>query len=1009
MDVVSQLIIAALFSLHQYIPADQLGAKYFDTTVDPVTLQSDTNGLTILASAHETCRHLFVTGGKELDMEEDQLIGFAHSIINDKQGRLIDAGSSPDTAKQLIRRVCQAPFNPQSFTRTEAKNIEEFVKTKVAVLDVGDLNSTGSYQYFGRVKLYDRNGKEMGPLFSLTEHWISYPEVSPYVINALVSAEDEHFFKHDGVHLDSLVRMVYKMQTTGEGQATGGSTLTMQLLKNLYFNDIKRDAGTIFETDYHLKTILRKVREWYWAKPYEKFHEKLGPGSGKRYVLENYLNLMDFGPGVRGIDQASRVFFNKTPIELSLADAAFIASLFKAPARYARPPNYEKYTEPRRTYVLNQMQKVSFSEHGIRPITQKEADEALALALPDWSIRPAANDTLSNLYVRTFAKDFLNSSIVLPAGARALESEFVTTIDSNLQQVVFDVVRQKVDSYDASRNSLARVSSARDDRSLVSNPNAQDILSSEENTLLELRDKIDTLNIKTQLFVYLGDRPRLNLFRKSFYALKTRDGVSSSEVLLAAQAAVANQAKFSGQILIAELHPEKCKDKYVGCATAWSPTSNVQTLLASAQAPVREGLIKNYLRRTETLAPRENLVPAMIDGMDQSKPLLRYAHVIGDDSGEGTLERVTLTENHAKHIARQLGRNFRVGHIFWISPKTQNTYELSSPKLQAAVVVMNSETGEVLANFGGYNPLTSQFFDRSRLAKRQAGSTLKPWLYYLALNRGMQPHDSIRNNGVVFNMPGRKPYSPDNFSSVGADFVVLEDAFIKSQNKPALGLLLDRRFGPDHLQNLRDFIDLLTDVQLYEKSTVKFLAPTALGAQELKIIDLVSSFTFFSNGKRIARPHFFNSLVNGHGETLYTDTSRFIEVPMSNNPAPLFQLRSMMIKTANAGTAGRLRNFPKDLGLNHCDGSHLGLTQSCFAGKTGTSNDSRDNWFIGFSRKFVIGVWIGYDYPASTGATGGELALPIFMDIVKSGKDLLPPIEPILSRNCNAFQPETCQ
>lgn len=1007
MDVVSQLVIAALFSLHQYIPAEKLGTKYFDTTVDPVTLQSDVNGITMLAAAHETCRHLFDTGGAELDMDEDQLLGFAHTIINDKQGRLVDAGSSPESAKQIIRRVCQTPFNPQAFTRAETKNIEEFITQKIAILNVGDLNSTGSYQYFGRVKLYDRNGKEMGPLFSLTEHWIAYPEVSPFVINAVVSAEDEHFFKHDGVHLDSLVRMVYKMQTSGsDSQTTGGSTLTMQLLKNLYFNDRKEDTGTVFAEQYHLKTILRKVREWYWAKPYEKFHEKLGPGSGKRYVLENYLNLMDFGPGVRGIDQAAHVFFNKTPAELSLADAAFIASLFKAPSRYARPANYEKYTEPRRSYVLNQMKKVTVAEHGIRPITQKEVDEALAMALPNWSIQPAPTDTLSNLYVRTFAKDFLNNSIVLPPGARALESEFVTTIDSDLQKVVFDTVREKVDSYDAKRNSLSRVSSARDDRSLISVPNAQDVLSSEEESLLALRDKIDSLNVKTQILVYLGDRARNDQFKKSFYALKTQDGSSSQEVLTAAEAAVASSAKFVGQILIAELHPDRCKEKYTGCATAWAVTHDVSTELSMVQDSVRDGIIKNYLLRAEGLSPRENLFPAVIDGRDSGKPLTRYVRSETDD---GSLERVTLVDAHNKHIARQLGRSFRPGHIFWITPKTNNTFELAAPKLQAAVVVMNSETGEVLANFGGYNPLTSKFFDRSRLAKRQAGSTLKPWLYYLALNRGLQPQDTIRNHGVVFRMPGRKDYAPDNFSSGGSEFVLLENAFINSQNKPALGLLLDPRFGPDHLQNLQDFIDLLTDVNIYDKETVQFIAPTALGAQELRIIDLVSSFTFFSTGKRIARPHFFNSLINGHGETLYTDSSRHIEVPMSNNLMPLFQLRSMMIKTANSGTAARLKNFPKELGLKECDGSHLGLTQSCFAGKTGTSNDSRDNWFIGFSRKFVIGVWVGYDYPASTGATGGELALPIFMDIVKSGKDLLPPIEPILKSSCNTFQPETCQ
>jgi penicillin-binding protein 1A len=171
-----------------------------------------------------------------------------------------------------------------------------------------------------------------------------------------------------------------------------------------------------------------------------------------------------------------------------------------------------------------------------------------------------------------------------------------------------------------------------------------------------------------------------------------------------------------------------------------------------------------------------------------------------------------------------------------------------------------------------------------------------------------------------------------------------------------------------------------------------------LGAQELTVEKLASSFSFFANGQQIMKPIYFKSFKNGRGEdisppNLFESTN----VPHSENRQAVFDIQRLLVQTANIGTATSLRDFPaSSLGLNFCDGSSMGIPgQICFGGKTGTSSNSHDNWFIGFSRNFVIAVWVGYDSPASTGSTGGALALPIFMDIVKEGLPLLPPVEPI--------------
>src|SRR5690606_4864913 len=100
---------------------------------------------------------------------------------------------------------------------------------------------------------------------------------------------------------------------------------------------------------------------------------------------------------------------------------------------------------------------------------------------------------------------------------------------------------------------------------------------------------------------------------------------------------------------------------------------------------------------------------------------------------------ITLKKSHSDYLEKGLRSGlFRTGQALWVTPTRGNEFVLAAPKLQSAVVVMDSNTGEVLANFGGYYPKTSRFFDRSRLAMRPPGSTLKPWLYYMALNKGFE-------------------------------------------------------------------------------------------------------------------------------------------------------------------------------------------------------------------------------------------------------------------------------
>jgi membrane peptidoglycan carboxypeptidase len=1123
MDIVSQIIIAALFSLHQYIPEDSVETKYFDYAVDPVTLQGPNNGLMILAAAHSSCRHFFKVGGKELDFSEEQLTNFALSIFEQQEENLKELGTTAKKTSKTLERICLGTFNPQAFSSAETKSVQDFIKKDVHILTEQDLNSTGDYKYFGRIELYDRKGKSFGPLLSSSDRWVHYSEISSFLPQALIAAEDENFFRHEGVYLGSLVRMAYNMKTSAADQKTnnitGGSTITMQLLKNMYFNSWPVEEKSYFQTKPKLRTILRKVREWYWAKPFEKFHERLGPGSGKIYVLENYLNLMDYGPNIRGVDQAAHVLLKKQPSEITLSDASFLASLFKGPGIYSRPRNYEKYTVGRRKYVLNKMLKLSVQENGLPPIEQTEYSSALDEPLPQWESQLDSDlESTESSYLQTYARQFLNSEVSIPKGYKALEAELSTTLDADLQKIVFDTVREHLDSSDKKKDSIRRVSAARDDRSRIAIPSTDDVHSEQNTKLRELQVRLDDMQIYNHIAVFLGDSGDRSGAQKSFYHFQNRNGVDMpAEIIKELETAFAAQAQFVGQVFIAETHPSRCAalaplssaKEYTKLETFLSKTSfanenpevaeevvsdessgtneqpeatvvpfqlaeegelknsgeiplpekrpddadaiiaahknareanrfslleidsrkaviipelpvsnscvrllsanelkkmSLWNLFSKTEDDVSKKIVRNFFLRLDAISPRENMLPAIYDGRgESSKPLVVVPTQVPQDpeSEYSQWVRPVKLASNAQVVNNKIkSGEVRIGQVFWVSIENESIFKLETPKLQAAVVAMNSETGEVLANFGGYHPKTSRYFDRSRLAERQPGSTLKPWLYYLALNKGFEPYMSIQNDGVEFKVDKNTIYRPDNYSSgSGSATVGFEAAFINSMNKPAIGLLTNPLFGPEPMENLTEFIDLLTSIGIYDKKSVELVPSTALGAQPLKIQDLVSSFAFFANGQTINAPRFFSNVKNGQGETLYKGSSESRSVPYSDNRIALFQMQNLLIKVANEGTARKLRDFPTgQLKLDHCSGRNIGISgQICFGGKTGTSNDNKDNWFVGFSKNFVIGVWVGYDFPESTQATGGELALPIFKDIVERGQKYLPPIEPILT------------
>lgn len=1034
LSAVAKLMIAALISVHQYIPNEnQEYTKYYNH-VSGITEEN------MLPAAHQSCRYLisvFVGAGLDTTLggdnqnsllsktfvnifAGDQTIEWAMGLLEQPkyQEKLKNHGVNSDEVKKIIRTFCQKEFKPFVFSAGQRKEIFDFLNTEINVLTESQIKSLGDYKYFGSADLLDRSSQQIGTIDAIPRAWVPYKKLSKNLILALIATEDEDFLTHRGVDTKAIARIV--KQVLSESRATGGSTVTMQVLKNMFFNKGPDSQYQELNTG-EMGILLRKVREWYWAWPFEKSNTRvLGDLSAKEYVLELYFNLVEFGPRIQGIEQASQVYFKKSADQLTIAESAFIVTLLKAPSTYSNPKNYVERTIPRRNdYVIERMKTLGL-------INQTQYEEAINTSLPNWESPTTIQVDGPSLYVRENAREWLKS-YNFPDLPQAKDIVVETTIDKDLQNVVYNVVKENLDKHDETRDVLKNVGPSRDDRGRTGRFREEDFGKDMDTALTKLKTTLDKSDSEFMVVVYLGKSGKEKLF---YY--KSEELLNPDKKLNKKINSLLNSKSYDiGQPILI-----RYKDKSLDIVTSINiddfRTTTDQSLVEGYVSDVEKIMssskdwpktfVRNTLNRLEWAKPRPGMVPAIY--------LLSYGLI------DKNFNKVNLTDSHRSFFDKKTkSGEFADGEVFWlkdsnpipeptaeeleaqalakegIDPKAKDpivkqvkdskdiVYVLDAPKLQAAVVVMNSNTGEVLATFGGYDPSISNF-DRSRFAKRQAGSTLKPWVYFYAMNKGFNPQDVLNNRSVTFQIDKNKYYSPKNYSGGVGGELALYKALAQSQNIAALSLLQHPKWGPDWHTNLDELRGFFKSVQIYENP---INSPTiVLGAQELPIETLVSSFTYFSNGKHIVKPQYFQHLSDRRGNVYFDGKVETIDVnPIK--PSSIYQIQSLMLETANTGTAASLRSFVSNLNnkkyKESCFNNLLGLNkQSCFGGKTGTSDQSKDTWFMGISKNFVIGIWVGYDYPRPLGgdSTGGSVSLPIFKGIIEQGERYLPPIEPII-------------
>ncbi|NDE89769.1 MAG: penicillin-binding protein 1A [Alphaproteobacteria bacterium] len=309
------------------------------------------------------------------------------------------------------------------------------------------------------------------------------------------------------------------------------------------------------------------------------------------------------------------------------------------------------------------------------------------------------------------------------------------------------------------------------------------------------------------------------------------------------------------------------------------------------------------------------------------------------------------------------------------------------PKIQGAFVAVDPHTGRVLALVGGFSARLSSF-NRATQAMRQEGSSFKPFVYLAALDNGFTPSSLINDAPIELSQgPGLPLWQPQNFDGDYMGVMTMRRALEKSRN--VVTVRLAQSIGMEKVIEYAKKFGIVDDMPSY--------LAYCLGAKETSLLRLTTAYAMLVNGGKKILPSFIDRIQDNEGKTIWRHDRRPCEgcsniawndktpVPdlpdtreQVNDPRTTYQIVSLLEGVATRGTAASLRTLGKSL-----------------AGKTGTTNDSKDLWFVGFSPNLAAGVFIGYDEPTPLGEkeTGGTMSLPIFKEFMEkalAGKPDMP-------------------
>ena len=709
--------------------------------------------------------------------------------------------------------------------------------------DLPDYTQLKNYEPPVMTRVHAADGSLLAEYAKERRLYLPIQAIPKRVINAFLAAEDKNFYEHGGIDFTGMARaaLLYAQNYGSNRRPQGASTITQQVAKNfLLTNEV---------------SFTRKIKEALLAMRIERTYSK-------EKILELYLNEIYLGLGAYGIAAASLVYFDKSVNELSIAEAAYLAALPKAPAQLHPVRNHDRAVE-RRNYVIDRL-----AENGwIKPA------EAAAARKEPLVVTSRSNAT--HVFAGEYFAEEVRRDIFERYGEKKLYEGGLSvraTLDPKLQVIARQAMVKGLVNYDES---------------------------------VGWRGPVTKIDIS-------GD-----------WGIKLAEVKSLSDV---------------------------------------SPWRMAVVLEANDQS-ARIGFQPGRVLGGAISKARDTGLLTM-DGV-------RWAKAASGPTRYKAPTKVTqvLTPGDVVYVDPLLGKDGKA---------VEGQYRLRQiPEVSGGMIVMDPSTGRVLAMSGGFSFDQSQF-NRATQAYRQPGSSFKPIVYSTALDNGYTPSSIVVDAPIEIDQGSGNVWRPENYST-GKYYgpQTLRFGLEHSVNNMTVRLAQDigmpiigeyaKRFGVyDELPNYLSY---------------------ALGAGETTVMRMVTAYSMFANGGKRVKATLIDRIQDRFGHTIYKHDQRECrgcDAPdgWHNQPEPTlidrreqvldpmtaYQITSMMEGVVQRGTATVVREVGKPI-----------------AGKTGTTNEEKDAWFVGFSPNVVVGLYIGYDKPKplGRGGTGGHLAAPIAKDFLK--------------------------
>ncbi|MEN2985736.1 MAG: PBP1A family penicillin-binding protein [Thermodesulfovibrionaceae bacterium] len=364
-----------------------------------------------------------------------------------------------------------------------------------------------------------------------------------------------------------------------------------------------------------------------------------------------------------------------------------------------------------------------------------------------------------------------------------------------------------------------------------------------------------------------------------------------------------------------------------------------------------------------------DIAKGVVLSVSPTKATIKTRGVVGTLSLQDATWASKIVDNSGKV---KVIKNFKLtdilapGDVIWVKFKSVGKEILFSleqePEIQGALVAIEPSTGYIRAMVGGYSFQTSEF-NRAVYSKRQPGSAFKPFVYAVALQKGFKPEDTILDEPITYRT-GFKEWSPSNYDGEFWGEITLRKALAYSRNVATV--------------KLAESVGIIQIIELAKKAGIVSQMPQdltlALGSVSLSPLEITSAYAAFANGGKKVKPIAIKYVTDSSGKIILKNEPILEDAIL---PEIAFKITNMLQDVVAYGTGTR---------------ANIGRP---IAGKTGTSNEFRDAWFIGYTPQLVAGVWVGYDdmrKSLGSGEAGGRVAAPIwaqFMKEVLEDKEIL--------------------